>query len=193
MVKYDPEIIELRIAVEKHIERKMRTPADFDFLVELIWEQVREPISPTTLKRLWGYIKGSEHTRPSTLDILSQFVGKRNWDDFLLYISEKKEEQSTFIIGYEIKSEDLSLGDKVVVTWCPNRCCMFVYLGNSQFEVIESRNSKLNIGDTFYCLCFAEGHPLYINSLVQVNSASSVSYVAGMRNGLVRVQVVSMS
>ena len=83
MNKNRPEITELRCRIESFVGRKMKTPADFDFLVDMIWERLHENISSTTLKRLWFYVDGAFNTRNSTLDLLSRFIGFRGWDDFL--------------------------------------------------------------------------------------------------------------
>ena len=75
-------LAKLRELIEGAVERKMKTPKDFEFLSECIFEKYHEKISPTTLKRLWGYLSESTTPRKSTLDILSMFVGYDNWKDF---------------------------------------------------------------------------------------------------------------
>ena len=75
-------LAKLRELIEGVIERKMKTPKDFEFLSECIFEKFHEKISPTTLKRLWGYLPETTTPRKSTLDILSMFVGYDNWKDF---------------------------------------------------------------------------------------------------------------
>jgi len=75
-------LAKLRESVEGVVERKMKTPKDFEFLSECIFEKFHERISPTTLKRLWGYLSETTTPRKSTLDILSKFVGYDNWKDF---------------------------------------------------------------------------------------------------------------
>lgn len=75
-------LAKLRELIEGVIERKMKTPKDFEYLSECIFEKFHEKISPTTLKRLWGYLPESTTPRKSTLDILSMFVGYDNWKDF---------------------------------------------------------------------------------------------------------------
>lgn len=75
-------LAKLRELIEGVIERKMKTPKDFEYLSECIFEKFHEKISPTTLKRLWGYLSESTTPRKSTLDILSMFVGYDNWKDF---------------------------------------------------------------------------------------------------------------
>ena len=46
----------LREEIESLVGRKMKTPKDFDFLAEQIFEKIHETVSPTTLKRIWGYL-----------------------------------------------------------------------------------------------------------------------------------------
>ena len=75
-------LAKLRELIEAVVERKMKTPKDFEFLSECIFEKFHERISPTTLKRLWGYLSETTTPRESTLDILSMFVGYDNWKDF---------------------------------------------------------------------------------------------------------------
>ena len=60
----------------------MRTPKDFDFLSEQIFEKEHQTVSPTTLKRMWGYLSETATPRLSTLNILSQFIGYDDWDSF---------------------------------------------------------------------------------------------------------------
>ena len=73
----------LRNAIEETIGRKLRTPKDFDFLAESIFEKLHQRISPTTLKRLWGYLHDtSSSPRPSTLDLLAQFIDYPSFADF---------------------------------------------------------------------------------------------------------------
>ena len=68
MQKTSPEISELKKRIEKSLKRKMKTPTDFIFLSGAVFERTRETMSPTTLKRLWGYIEGADQTRNSTLE-----------------------------------------------------------------------------------------------------------------------------
>lgn len=60
----------------------MKTPKDFDFLSEQIFERQHETVSASTLKRIWGYLPGRT-PRQSSLDILSRFAGHTNWEAFL--------------------------------------------------------------------------------------------------------------
>lgn len=75
-------IIRLREKVEEMTGRKMRTPKDFNYLADEIFEKTHEQISVTTLKRVWGYIEETASPRMTTLDVLAQFVDYPSWEDF---------------------------------------------------------------------------------------------------------------
>lgn len=68
--------------VEEKVGRKMKTPRDFDFLAEQIFETMHKSISVSTLKRVWGYVPANGITRESTLDLLAQFAGFASFPQF---------------------------------------------------------------------------------------------------------------
>ncbi len=181
--KNSSEVFELRIAIEKSIGRKLKTPADFVFCTGIIWERMHQNISPTTLKRMWGYIEGADTTRLSTLNLLSEFLGFGDWDGFQKHLEANAESQSDVIITPTIATSSLEIGDLIEIQWLPNRRCVLKYEGNNTFTVIESEHSKLQIGNTFECSSFLIGQPLYLDNLVQGNNAP-VAFVVGKRDGL---------
>lgn len=179
MKKNAPEIYALRQDIEQQVNRKICTPAEFDFLANAIWEQLHQYISSTTLKRLWGYISGSDTVRHSTLCILAQFIGYDHWEQYIQHLAEQSEVESDAFLGQGVRTEQLSSGECVEVSWQPNRRCVFRYLGDMRFVVVYAENSKLHIGDTFYSACFLIGQPMYLDRL-----KGTSSYVAGKHNGL---------
>ena len=189
MQKTSPEITELKKRIETSVKRKMKTPTDFIFLSGAVFERTRETMSPTTLKRLWGYIEGADQTRNSTLEILTRFLGFDNWDAFIENID--KESNSNEVLSPHIKAVDLAVGDHVKVSWMPNRHCTFRYLGDEQFIVEEAENSKLKVGNTFYCSLFILNEPLYLSRLVQGNNPP-VAFVVGTKGGLCELKVESL-
>ena len=185
MKKTSPEIHQLKKQLENRMNRKMKTPNDFIFLSGVIWDSTHETISPTTLKRLWGYIDGADHTRDSTLDILSRSLGFRDWEAFLKSIG--KDSGSDLVVSRHIRTEELSEGDLVYVSWKPNRRCTFRYLGDSIFIVEKSENSKLKKGDTFSASLFILNEPLYLDNLVQ-GSNPPMTFVVGNKDGLCELE-----
>ena len=189
MTKTSPEIFALRKDIENDLKRRIKTPADFEFLAGVIWERIHENISPTTLKRLWGYIDGADTTRRSTLCLLSRFLGFQDWENYLSQLANRSEEESRIFSAEGINTKDLKQGEMLEVTWQPNRRCVFRFEGGNRFTVVSNANSKLREGDTFDAACFLVGQPMYLDNFVRgINEP--VSYVAGSRSGIVSVKVL---
>ncbi len=55
---------------------------DFEALSEQIFETTKKRLSVTTLKRIWGRAEMVANPSLATLDILSEFVGKKNWREY---------------------------------------------------------------------------------------------------------------
>lgn len=180
------DIILLRTMVEDSVSRKMKSPADFQFLTGVIQERCRETLGVTTLKRIWGYVDGYDTTRYSTLSILSRCVGFRDWDDFLAN-HNRNGESSKPVLGFSLHPSDIFEGEVVHIAWSPDRRVNLRHLGNGHFEVLQSENSKLKPGDTFRCTCFVIGEPLYLDDFVRAGSAPTL-FVVGNKGGLTEVR-----
>ena len=186
MNKNAPEILTLRLDIERDLKRRIRTPYDFEFLAGVVWERLHENISPTTLKRLWGYIDGADTTRRTTLCLLSQFLGYQDWEAYLAALAQRTDVESEAFAGEGLSIDDLQAGDKIEVTWLPNRRCVFRYEGDAHFVVTEAENAKLHVGDRFETACFIIGKPLYLDRLIRGDEPPT-AYVAGSKNGLLTV------
>ncbi len=169
--------------MEKVSGRRMQTPQDFDFLAEKILGKTQQRISVSTLKRLYGYVNAESSLRRSTLDILSQYVGYVSWAAFCVRNEEDLPVKSYPLLAESLSADILCEDDRVVVTWMPDRECVFRCTGFHHFVVERSRGSKLREGDTFVCHLFIKGEPLYLESVV-MQGAQPVNYVCGRENGV---------
>ena len=188
MNKYAPEIMALRQDVEQELKRRIKTPYDFEFLAGVVWERLHENISPTTLKRLWGYIDGADTTRRTTLCLLARFIGYQDWEAYLAALTARTDIESDLFQGEGITIDDLNEGECIEVSWLPNRRCVFRYEGDAHFLVLEAENSKLRVGDRFETACFIIGKPMYLDRLIRGNEPPT-AYVAGSKNGLLTVRI----
>ncbi len=179
----------LLIEVESRFGKSLETPYDFAALKESIWGATGDLISLSTIKRLWGYVGGVSEARPSTLDVLSKYVGKRDFNDFLGSVDLSKYEDSAYFSGPMVRSEDLSVGDRLVLEWNPDRRVEIVYEDGNVFEVSDPGTSKLAAGDHFRTRAIIQGEPLYLTEIIR-NGRQTQAYVAGQRGGLKRVEVL---
>ena len=109
---------------------------------------------------------------------------------FVANLKEGELGSSNPLIAEGIHTKDLQPGQSIEVTWLPNRRCVFRYFGDMRFEVVESVNSKLSVGDTFTSTFFLTGQPLYMDQLLQ-SAQPPVSYVAGNSGGLQSVTLLT--
>lgn len=73
----------LRKAVEQKSGRHIRTPKDFDFLSDCIFNECHQMVSVSTLKRIWGYVQTDSTPRSSSLTPLAQYIGYSDWEDYV--------------------------------------------------------------------------------------------------------------
>lgn len=174
----------LKKEIEAALGQTMRTPKDFDFLRERIYARLHILISRTTLMRLWGYIDEKVEPRRNTLDILTRFLGYSDWEEYHRNASLPKEQQSSPVLSRRLSvANSLVSGDRLRLTWQPERVCDIEYLGELRFVVTSSKNTRLHEGDTFECSLIVEGEPLYLDNLIQGNYPP-IAYVCGKKSGV---------
>ena len=178
-----PELAYLLTEVENRYGRRIATTTDFESLSFVIEHQTGEQISSSTLKRLWGYVSLNPTPRIATLDILSKFVGHKNFKAFCEGLKDSEAFVSTFFTAKYQTVAELVPGVQVTIGWSPNRIIRLSYLGDFQFEVIASENSQLQVGDRFELSEIIVGYPLYISRILR-NGEYTPSYVAGRQGGI---------
>jgi len=170
--------------IEYALKRKMQTPKDFDFLRERIFARQNVLVSSTTLKRLWGYLHEDVEPREGTLSVLAQFLGYEDWTDYKQKaLDTDRTPSSSPVMSRKLNAESLRRGERLVLTWQPERVCEVEYLGDRTFRVVRSEKTRLKAGDTFECSMIIEGEPLYLNNLCQ-DGVKGMAYVCGKRNGV---------
>ena len=185
-MNHSPEIQCLRSDIEQQVGQYLQSPADFQLLIQQIWEKQHAVLSLSTIKRLWGYVESNGAPRLSTLNTLAQFLGFADWNAYLVSLEQRGGIESAIFTGEGIQTADLQAGDRIAVAWEPNRQCTFCYLGDNQFVVENSKNAKLQRGITFSAVRFMIGQPMYLDNIFLVDGTRT-SYVAGTRHGLTSV------
>ena len=190
-----PQISALKAAVEAAAGFKMSTHSDFLTLVSLIEKKMKEHISEVTLERLWNYsTRKSDTTTERSLNVLAQFADYKSWKDFCEALRKDGKIESAFFITESVLSSNLTPGDILRLAWQPDRIITVKYLGNNRFEAIDTENSSIRPGDTFSCLMFQKGRPLYMDMFQRYGepaaSAANARYAVGQDNGLSAVEIL---
>lgn len=77
-----PEIEELKVLIEKKYGKPLSTTTDFEEFSIYLKQKMDKRISASTLKRLYGYVSDDHKPRTVTLDLLTQYIGHKNFKDF---------------------------------------------------------------------------------------------------------------
>ena len=185
-----PELQYLLELVEKQYGRKLSTTTDFESLSVIIEKTTGELLSSSTLKRLYGYVSMNTVPRKTTLDILSRFIGNRDYETFRISLSNDPQFSSRFFSAKTVTTSELKAGDRLRIGWPANRIVTLNYLGDDLFEVDTSVNASLVKGDRFRQVSFMKGYPLYLSRILR-DGDYTPAYVAGMNSGLNLLEVVN--
>lgn len=185
-----PQIAILKDEVEKVFKAPIRTHDDFLLLVSKIECALNEHLSESTLERVWGYsTRKVKAVSVRTLDILSKYVGSFSWDEFCQRLKNESLIESEELKGNSILTDTLSEGCILKLGWMPDRIIRIQYRGGHEFVIIESVNSSLNSGDTFKCMQFQKGYPLYLDCFRRTGDPEMHRFVVGERNGITLLEM----
>lgn len=177
----------LRQLVEESANHPIVSSNDFIYLSGEIQGRLKETLSSSTLKRIWGYVDGYASVRVTTLDILARFTGFPDWETFVSDYCEVDSVQSSHrVAGKSLLSSELNRDDKVEICWNPNRRCLLTYQGDNRFLVTDAQNSKIKASDAFLCERFTLSEALYVQRLCP--DGSTELFVMGNKGGLTKVR-----
>lgn len=174
--------------IQERFNSPIQYPQQCEALAMAIQEATGQTLGTTTLKRMLGFVNGPAKARPSSLDILAQYLG---YPDYNLLAKDLGEDAdiSDFRVVESIDSADLEPGEQIQVTYHPNRLLVLSYLGENKYLVNESRGSKLMKGDTLMIAGFYVGFELLISD-VERDKKHLGSYQAAKQGGLTGVEII---
>lgn len=165
----------------------LRLPSDCDYLSLDIESKIGIRIGATTLKRLLGFADDERIPHTSTLDAIARYLGYAHWEE--LSRIENKGNSNFYISDDEVRSADLQPDARVEIAYLPDRRVGMQYLGNQRYRIVESENSKLQVGDEVEILNFVLHHPLLVLNVWR-NGKSLGQFTAGRISGLSSIKVI---
>ena len=188
-----PQIASLRQEVERQFGVILKTHVHFVALTESIEATLHEHLSPTTLERVWGYsTRRYDTVSRRTLDVLSRYIGRDDWDEFCNHLREAAGTESDFFTEGILSASSLSIGTRLRLGWQPDRICEVRYLGGYRFVVESATNGSLRVGDSFSCLQIQLGKLLYMDCFRRAGDTSEENqrYAVGRENGLTMLEII---
>ncbi len=186
---YRDESKYLLLEVEKKYGKSITGPSDFEALRQKIYETTGALVSISTFKRLWKYVGDNHKSRLSTLNILSKYVGRKDFADFVAVTDFAKYADSRYFSETMLRAEDLLAGAEVLLNWNPDREVLLRYEGDGFWRVLDHGKSKLEDGDCFRAKAVIQGEPLYLDTIAR-GGILTAPYVAGWRDGIKGIYVL---
>lgn len=165
----------------------LRQPSDCEFLSLDIESKTGVHIGSTTLKRLVGFAQDERTPHTSTLDTIARYLGYAHWEELSKIEDNGNSDFDTS--DEEVRSADLQPDAIVEITYLPDRKVSMKYLGNNHYQVVESQNSKLQVGDELEIQNFVLHHPLLILNVWR-SGKSMGQFTAGRVSGLSSINVI---
>jgi len=156
------KIIKERIA--ERFGREIHYPKDCHALAEHISQTCKTKISPSTLQRLFGFVKGIREPRLYTLDIAARYLGMRNWNHLLSTLDKTGEE--TIKIIEKLKPQQVKNGETIHVIYEPAKQVSIKRKG-SAFTVVETNDKKLQLNDEVEFSLIELHYPLTFQQVIR--------------------------
>lgn len=182
----------LRQDLEHKVGRTMKTPSDFNVLNLEIQKVMKDSPSTSTLKRLWAYVPDSTSRSMTTLNVLSRFLGYRDWQHYVENLMRSNRIESSFITSTTLLAANLIPGDIVECEWNPGRHLTMEFLGTNRFRVVSARMAKLQVGYTFMAMIFSKGNPFYASDVMNGDIVLG-NYVAAEKTGLTALRYIPVT
>lgn len=188
MLLTENELNILREDLERRFGRPVRTSSDFAALSEDMRLSIKQSVSTSTLKRLWGYVRSKQERRLDTMNLLAIYLSFSSWEDYNRGRLALAVEESNLLVD-QVLAQNLDPGNAVEFSWNPDRRCTALRLDDGTFRVTQAINSKLQVGEIFRTLGFFNGEPLYMTVITRDNR-EGITYVCGRTHGLTKVKVI---
>lgn len=174
----------LLLAVECSFGHKVSTTKDFTLLSSDISHRLDKKVGVSTLKRIWGYVNEEVTPREATLDILAEYIGCRNWQNFCEIQDFSVNSDSNFVSNKALYTKDLAKGTVIRLTWSPERICVVMLRQDNTYQVLRSIKTRLVPGTTFTCQSFVAGETAILNNVCMGGIGEPCVYQIGRSNGI---------
>lgn len=157
------------------------TPAGATVLAHDIEAKTRERLAPNTIKRLVGILPYDGIPRKTTLNIIARYIGFKSWDKLM---SMMPEGMSLFGDAYPyINLRELPPDIMIHFKWEPDRLIVLRHVKWFSCEVVEVKNSKLEVGDILEVMQLGNGFPFYVRKVMR-GDENLGTYSAAIENGI---------
>ena len=173
--------------VEQKFGQQVRYPRDCDALAAHICSCCKSRISGSTLRRLYGFTKGTQEPRLYTLDVIGEYLGYRGWEDLSRLLTGSEARPYTEL--QELEQDQIKKGEKIEIHYEPNRRITIHAIGKGKLRVDLTNDKAVKLGDLLTFEKLRLHYPMHILSIERNNSLMDGCYL-GMVSGVTSIRKI---
>jgi hypothetical protein len=176
--------------IEKEYGEKIRYPKQCENLAIAISNKVKCKISSTTVKRMFGFVPGTEAARLWTLDIVAAYVNYSDWDALITDIVKAKIKKVHCIESVQCKN--VKAGTRIRVSFGALPFFEVECVGRNNFKVLDQIKTGLLAGDIIEVVDVELNAPLLVRRIKRESTTLS-GMVLGKITGVTSISIINKS
>jgi len=154
----------VRDKIHLRFGHEIRYPKDCEPLAQHISQACKTRLSASTLRRLYGFVKGIREPRLYTLDIIAEYLGYKGWEQ--LMASFEKGSETPVKILERLKPEQIKKGETVELKYQPGK---LIHLKKTEnvIVVVSSNEKRLQLNDEVKFTLLELHYPLTFIHLIR--------------------------
>lgn len=175
--------------IQERYKQEVKYAKQAEALAAHINQTCKCNISASTIKRLWGFIKGKDfQPRIWTLDIIAEYIGYKCWEELQDDLAGNKTKKNSRIESVECSL--LKPGKSLSITFGKNAFLTIEHIGKCWFVVIDECKTSLLKGDEIQLNKVTLHLPIHISKIKRQGTTRN-GFVFGGVTGV--TQIVDMS
>ena len=176
----------IRQKIEEKFGHQLRYSKQCDALAAHITEVSKLTISPSTLRRLLGFVKNKAQPRDYSLDILAAYVGHKSWAHLLATLDGNREQPEKMI--EKLSATQVKRGQTIQIAYEPGKLVEIEKAGVG-FTVLSTNDKKIQLNDEVNFRIIELHYPLTFSSVMRSGKSigrvqvATVSGVTAIKKG----------
>ena len=179
----------IRKKIEQKLGQKLIYSRDADLLSASIYKECKCRISASTIRRMWGFTKGTSNVRSISLDVLAQYIKYPSWEKLVEELVDAKTSIKNRI--QLVESKKLKKGICFQIMFGPVSRIVIEHEGKGWFKLNQQEKTELQNDDLLFIEKIELQYPLLIKKIKRDDSVEYTSIVIGSVSGVTDIKAKS--
>jgi len=178
----------LKDRIQKKYGHKIKYPKDCCGLSEHIRSVCKCYISPSTLKRLFGFVEGTETLRPTTKDAIANYLNFESWIQLQDNLIGRKVSRKPVV--ERLNTSDVETGQVIRVAFGRMSFVKMLAVSKKRFLVLEQCKTRVDLEDELEFSEIKLDYPLLV-TLIKRSGTKVKDIVLGELTGVTEIELLN--